>query len=101
MYDSLSTDFDGTYIASIFLNPGYKSLLEGSQLTVAKEFLNGLIKMENEKAQESEETSLVVGSLIADKDSIEEPPLKRFKHLNRVGELLKRKEDEKSQVDSQ
>ena len=32
-YDSLTTAFDGIYIVSTFLNPAYRSLLEGSQLS--------------------------------------------------------------------
>jgi len=54
-------------------------------------------EIESEAAQE---TTLVVESLIGNEDCTGEPPLKRFKHLNLVGELLKKK-DEESQAGPQ
>ena len=36
--------------------------------------------------------------LVEDKGNDEGPPIKRFKHLNRVSECLKNKEDEESLI---
>ena len=45
--DPLASNFDGIYIASTFLTPAYRGLLEDTQLALAKDYITDLIKEDN------------------------------------------------------
>lgn len=110
VWDPLASNFDEIYIASTFLNPAYRGLLEDTQLTLAKDYLSDLMKEDNHggtvdtdgveemQGTEPEESTI---ELNESSQSTDEPPLKRFKHLDRVSELLQKKEDEEKEVGSQ
>ena len=94
--DPLATNFDGIYIASTFLTPAYRGLLDASQSSKAKEFLTEMMTDGSHLLNDcntSEENA-------DPKNDEEEPPFKRFKHLDRVSELLRKKEEEERNKDS-
>ena len=107
VWDPLASNFDEIYIASTFLNPAYRGLLEDTQLTLAKDYLSDLMKEDNhvdigtvdtdgvEEMQGTEESTIELN------ESTDEPPLKRFKHLDRVSELLRKKEDAEKEAGPQ
>jgi len=48
VWDPLASNFDGIYLASTFLNPAYRVLLEDTHLALAKEILVDLMKMKED-----------------------------------------------------
>ena len=107
VWDPFASNFDRIYIASTFLTPAYRGLLEDTQVGLAKGYLTDLMK---ENIQDSYEgfTGMVgtdgteVVQVTEDStvtlNNTEELPVKRFKHLDRVSELLQKKEDEEKDV---
>uniref|UniRef100_A0A1X7V393 Uncharacterized protein n=1 Tax=Amphimedon queenslandica TaxID=400682 RepID=A0A1X7V393_AMPQE len=77
-------NFDPLYVASTLLNPPYRLLLNTNQVIAAKSFILSLIANGKSGSQDSstcEPTTSV-------SQETEEPPVKWFKHLSRVDELL-------------
>ena len=108
--DPFASNFDGIYIASTFLTPAYRGLLEDTQLALAKDYLTDLIKEDNQDNHggnsqgitemvdtDGVEVVQVIEEGTVTLNDTEEPPLKRFKHLDRVGELLQKKEVEENE----
>lgn len=93
--DPSSVRFDAIYVTSTLLNPSYKRLLSSNQIVHAKRFL-----LEAIKHVDAEEPSVSESSFTAASQSQENftaspepgPPLKCFKHLNRVSDLLAQQE---------
>lgn len=110
VWDPFVSNFDGIYIASTFLTPAYRGLLEDTQLALAKNYLTDLMK---EDIQDNHggitgmvDTDGVEAVQVTEEGTVtlsntEEPPLKRFKHLDRVSELLQKKEDEEKEAGPQ
>ena len=84
--------FDAIYMTATFLTPAYRSLLEESLVDQAVVFLLGLMKEATVPSTEP----VIIDEITDNSESsnIEEPPMKRYKHLDRVAELLHRKETE-------
>ena len=97
--DCLHSDFDGIYMAATYLTPAYKGILSSSQTEQAKLFLLDIMKQEDNQSKDAELVMEVRQS--QDSEETSEPPKKRFKHLERVSELLNRKELEEEETDSQ
>lgn len=106
--DPLNSDFDCIYIAATFLTLAYRGLLNTFQIEQAKEFLLDLMK-EGEDADESANPQNASANpqndaqerqFVDDNNDAEQPPTKRFKHLNRVSELLRDREKEMEEEDS-
>ena len=112
VWDPFASNFDRIYIASTFLTPAYRGLhvLEGTQLGLAKDYLTDFMKEDIQDSHEgftgmvdtdgTEAVQLTEDSTVTLNDT-EEPPVKRFKHLDRVSELLQKKEDEEKDVGPQ
>ena len=97
--DPSFSNFDGIYVASTLLNPGYRSLLDSSQLHEAKKFVKDMmvcnhIGLELEGDSHQSNDSSVLDKELED----EEPPCKRFKGLSRVCKLLAEQEEEINNV---
>ena len=92
--DPSNVCFDGIYITSTLLNPSYIKLLSNNLIAHAKKFLLEAIK-------KADEMSIGENSLSAASQSDENVtasskpglPLKRFKHLSRVCDLLAQQEE--------
>ena len=94
--------FDGIYMAATYLTPAYKGILSSSQTEQAKLFLLDIMKQEDNQSKEAELVMEVRQSQDSEETSeASEPPKKRFKHLERVSELLNRKELEEEETESQ
>ena len=89
-------NFDSLYVASTLLNPPYRRLLDSKQVHEAKQLLLKLmVSMNSQETIHTEHESNVNES--TPNREINEPPLKRFKHLDRVSKLLEEEaEDENS-----
>ena len=88
--DPEASNFDAVYVTSTLLNPPYRRQLDSTQALEAKKFLLALMKRD-------ENTHEVDTGMDNDKDITverEEPPTKRFKHLDRVSKLLEEQETE-------
>ncbi len=83
-------------MASTFLTPPYRGLLDDSETSIAKEFLKELMIETND----SHDCDTSENALNADTEKDLQPPLKRFKHLDRVSEFLSKKEEEERNNDS-
>ena len=103
--DTAAPNFDPVYVASTLLNPLYRKLLNSAQEVKAKLFLSKLMISNGTESQPMEsESSNTLGSSSHDQldnpadgncelsQEAEEPPTKRFKHLDRVSKLLEREE---------
>ena len=91
VWDPFSSNFDGIYIASTFLTPAYRGLLEDSQLGLAKGYLTDLMKEDIQDnhggftgmvGTDGVEAVQVTEDSTVTLDDTEQPPVKRFKHLD-------------------
>lgn len=82
--------FDPIYITATFLTPAYCSLLNDHQNAKAKSFLQELM---NDDEYDDGFTPFQESRIEKENDG---PPLKRFKHLNRVSDYLRNKNEERS-----
>lgn len=98
-----SSAFDPLYVAATFLNPAYKGVLDEQQVLKAKQYLLTLmnnripstnVELEEIHPQQSTETSQQSA------ENEQEPPTKRFKHLNRLSKVLE-KEAAESNTDEE
>ena len=110
VWDPFASNFDKIYIASTFLTPAYRGLLEDTQLGLAKGYLTDLMKEDTQDSHEGftgmvgtdgTEAVQVTEDNTVTLNNTEEPPVKRFKHLDWVSELLQKKEDEEKDVGPQ
>ena len=89
---STSADiFDPIYVTATFLTPAYRGLLTESHVAKAKSFLQ-----ENADVDEAFDEENDDDASAGNAKKNEEPPLKRFKHLNCVSAFLRSKEDGES-----
>ena len=89
-------------MAATYLTPAYRGILDTSQTKQAKYFLLDLMKEDDDQRYHSTKDHLEEEiEKSRDCDDTVEPPKKRFKHLERVSELLKKKEMEEEDGDSQ
>ena len=84
--------FDAIYMTATFLTPAYRSLLEESQVDQAVVFL--LVLMKEATVPSTEPVIIHKITDNSESSNIEEPPMKCYKHLDHVAELLHRKETE-------
>ena len=105
--DPAALSFDPVYVASTLLSPPYRKLLNSEQEMKAKLFLSELT-ISNKTSQLTHpietENCNTLGSTSCNQfenpadgnceqsQEAEEPPAKRFKHLDRVSKLLEREE---------
>lgn len=86
-----ASDFDPIYVAATFLNPPYRELLDEEQKCKAEEFLLELMNKDGSTIttmfSDEEEPQNEQNDTVRQQDG-NEPPTKRFKHLERVSKLL-------------
>jgi hypothetical protein len=98
-----SPRFDPLFITSTFLSLPYRDLLDQSQVSLARDYLLKLIREIENVTDNDSYTALEEGGRYELQDCEDtEPPVKRFKHLSRVSNLLEsQRKDETSQTTSQ
>ena len=92
-------DFDAVYVSSTLVNPAYRKILNNQQVEKAREFLLQLMLMRKDAeidrtSSENEHANFNTIELTDNEIQDSQPPTKRFKHLERVGKLLDKEDNQ-------
>lgn len=88
-----ASEFDAIYVAATLLNPPYRGLLDDRQKLEAKDFLLGLMEKDGAGIKmSSDEEVTILNEQEGSQQDKNNPPSKRFKHLERVSKILEVKE---------